>query len=142
MLKKVSVHYFIILTKVSGISGFPGGSVVKNPPTNAGGERGYRFNPCSGRSPGVDNGNPLQHSCLGNPMDREAWWATSTEWQRAGHDLTHSTRTRYLVPILACLLLINYQKKKSVIYFLSSSAVVVKSVKASEKICTSLGSGF
>ena len=75
VLKKVSVHYFIILTEVSGISGFPGGSGVKNPPTNAGDERGYRFNPCSGRCPGLDNGNPLQYSCLGNPMDREAWWA-------------------------------------------------------------------
>ena len=31
--------------------------------------------PGSGRSPGEGNGNPLQYSCLGNPMDREAWWA-------------------------------------------------------------------
>ena len=37
--------------------GFPGGSVVKN-----------------GRSPGEGNGNPLQYSCLEDPMDREAWW--------------------------------------------------------------------
>jgi len=38
----------------------------------------------SGRSPGEGNGNPLQYSCLGNPMDRGAWWATvhgaSKEW--------------------------------------------------------------
>ena len=32
--------------------------------------------PGSGRSPVEGNGNPLQYSCLGNPMDREAWWAT------------------------------------------------------------------
>ena len=32
--------------------------------------------PGLGRSPGEVNGNPLQYSCLGNPMDREAWWAT------------------------------------------------------------------
>ena len=32
--------------------------------------------PVSGRSPGEGNGNPLQYSCLGNPIDREAWWAT------------------------------------------------------------------
>ena len=32
--------------------------------------------PGSGRSPGEANGNPLQYSCLGNPMDRGAWWAT------------------------------------------------------------------
>ena len=31
--------------------------------------------PGSGRSPGDENGNPLQYSCLGNPIDREAWWA-------------------------------------------------------------------
>ena len=32
--------------------------------------------PGSGRSPGEENGNPLQYSCLENPMDRGAWWAT------------------------------------------------------------------
>ena len=32
--------------------------------------------PGSGRSPGEGNGNPFQHSCLGNPMDGGAWWAT------------------------------------------------------------------
>ena len=32
--------------------------------------------PGSGRSPGEGNGNPFQYSCLGNPKDREAWWAT------------------------------------------------------------------
>ena len=35
--------------------------------------------PGSGRSPGDGNGNPLQYSCLGNPMGREAWWATIHE---------------------------------------------------------------
>ena len=52
---------------------FPGGSVVKNPPANVGDERGVGSIPGSGRSPGVGNGNSLQYSCLGNPMDREAW---------------------------------------------------------------------
>ena len=52
--------------------GFPGGSVVKNPPANAG---GTGFIPGSERSPGEENGNPLQYSCLGNPMNRGAWWA-------------------------------------------------------------------
>ena len=51
---------------------FPGGSVVKNPPANAG-DTGLI--PGLERSPGEGNGNPLQHSCLGNPMDRGAWWA-------------------------------------------------------------------
>ena len=53
--------------------GFPGGSVVKNPPANAGDAGSI---PGPGRSPGERNGNPLQHSCLGNPMDRGAWRAT------------------------------------------------------------------
>ena len=53
--------------------GFPGGSVVKNLPANAG---DMGLIPGSGRSPGEGNGNPLQYSCLENPMDRGAWWAT------------------------------------------------------------------
>ena len=52
--------------------GFPGGSLVKNPPANAGDAGSI---PGSGRSPGGGNGNPLQYSCLENPMDR-AWRAT------------------------------------------------------------------
>ena len=52
---------------------FPGGSVVKNPLANAG---DVGLIPESGRSPGEGNGNPLQHSCLENPMDRGVWWAT------------------------------------------------------------------
>ena len=45
---------------------FPGGSAVKNPPANAG----------DTDSLGIENGNLLQYSCLENPMDRGAWWAT------------------------------------------------------------------
>ena len=52
--------------------GFPGGSVVKNPPANAGDAGSI---PGSGRCPEGGNGNPLQHSCLENPMDRGTWWA-------------------------------------------------------------------
>ena len=50
-----------------GDRGFPGGSVVKNLPANAG-EVGSV--PGLGRSPGEGNGNPLKYSCLENPMDR------------------------------------------------------------------------
>ena len=53
--------------------GFPGGSVVNNPPVSAGDAGSI---PGSGRSLGVGNGNPLQYFCLGNLMDRGAWWAT------------------------------------------------------------------
>ena len=51
---------------------FPGGSVVKNLPANAGDMGSI---PGSGRSPGEGNGNTFQYSCLENPMDRGAWWA-------------------------------------------------------------------
>ena len=66
--------------------GFPGGSVVKNPPAKAG---DMELNPELGRSPGGGNGNPFQYSCLENPTDSGAWWATvhlvtkeldTTEW--------------------------------------------------------------
>ena len=49
--------------------------VVKNPPANAGDIRDSGFISGLGRSPGGGNGNPLQYSYLGNPMDRGAWWA-------------------------------------------------------------------
>ena len=52
--------------------GFPGGSVVKNLPVNAGDVGSI---PGSGRSPGEGNGNPLQYSCLENSMDRATWQA-------------------------------------------------------------------
>ena len=53
--------------------GFPDGSAVKNPPANAGALGSI---PGLGRSPGEENGNPLQYSCLENPKDRGAWQAT------------------------------------------------------------------
>ena len=52
---------------------FPGGSVIKNPPPNSGDMGSI---PGSGRSLREGNGNALQYSCLGNPIDRGAWWAT------------------------------------------------------------------
>ena len=50
--------------------------MVKNLPDNAGDIRDVGLIPVSGRSPGEGNGTPLQYSCLENPMDRGAWWAT------------------------------------------------------------------
>ena len=52
---------------------FPGGSVVKNPPANAGDAGSI---PGWGRSPGEGNGNSLQYSCLENPINKGGWWAT------------------------------------------------------------------
>ena len=63
---------------------FPGGPAItslvaqrlKHLPASACNEGELGLIPGSGRSPGEGNGNPLQYSCLENPMDREAWWAT------------------------------------------------------------------
>ena len=55
---------------------FPGGARGKEPARKAGDPMRH---PGSGRSPGEGNGNPLQYSCLENPMDRGAWWATVHE---------------------------------------------------------------
>ena len=50
--------------------------MVKNPPANTGDITDVFSVPGSGRSPGGERGNPLQYSCLEDPMDRGAWWAT------------------------------------------------------------------
>ena len=49
--------------------------MVKSPPVSAGDSGGMGLIPGLGRSPGEGNGNPLQYSCLGNSVDRGAWWA-------------------------------------------------------------------
>ena len=59
------------------VLGFPGVSVVRNPPANAGDAGDLASIPVSGRPPGEGNGNPLRYSCLRNPMDRGAWWGTT-----------------------------------------------------------------
>ena len=56
--------------------GFPGASVVKNPPVNAGDTGHAGLIPGLGRCLGGGHGSPLQYSCLENPIDRGAWWAT------------------------------------------------------------------
>ena len=58
--------------------------MVKKPPVNAGDKDLISG---SGRSPGEGNGNPLEYSCLGNPMDRGAWWATAHGVTRVRHNL-------------------------------------------------------
>ena len=63
--------------------GFPGGAEVKASACNVGDLCSI---PESGRSPGEGNGNPLQYSCLENPMDGGACWATVHGSQRVGHD--------------------------------------------------------
>ena len=80
--------------------GFPGDSLVKNPPANAGDGRDISLTPGSERSPGKGHGNPLQYSCLENSVDRGAWWATvrgvsksQTHWT-TGHSTAQIERKR------------------------------------------------
>ena len=70
--------------RLSHSSGFPGGSDGEEPTCSAG-DRGSI--PGLGRSPGEENGNPLQYLCVENPMDRGAWWATVHGVARVRHDL-------------------------------------------------------
>ena len=64
--------FFFFFARVFGVGGFPGGLYGKESAYSAGALGSV---PGLGRSPGERNGNPLQYSCLENPMDREAWWA-------------------------------------------------------------------
>ena len=63
--------------------GFPGGSSGKEPAFQCRKHKRPGFDPWLGRCPGGGHGKQLQHSCLENPMDREAWWATV---HRGAHD--------------------------------------------------------
>ena len=70
---------------------FPGGSDSKASVYNVGDLGSI---PGSGRPPGEGNGNPLQYSCLGNPMDRGPWWATVHGVERVRHDLATEQHTK------------------------------------------------
>ena len=74
----------LYLVSQSSYLGCPGGAMVKNPPATVGDSRDLSSIPGLGRSFAEGNGNPLQDSCLENPMDRGAWRATvhgvATSW--------------------------------------------------------------
>ena len=77
--------------------------LVKNPLANAGDARDVGLSPRSGRSPGVGNGNPLQYSCLENPMDRKAWRSivhgvTKTWTDLSVHAHISTNKHRHLLP--------------------------------------------
>ena len=71
--------------------------MVKKPPANAGDIRNVGLIPGLGRSLQVGNGNPLQYSCLENPVDRGAWWGTvhkvAKSWTRLKQLSTHEKQT-------------------------------------------------
>ena len=84
------------------MGGFPGSSVLKNPPASA---EGTGLIPESRRSLGKGNGNPFQYSCLGNPMDREVWPATvhvvpKSQTQPSNTTTTTTTTTTISLEIL------------------------------------------
>ena len=72
--------YFQVAQEISG------GSDGKESACSVGGQG---LIPGSGRSPGKGNGNPLQYSCLGNPVDRGVVWATVHGWQKSQTRLSH-----------------------------------------------------
>ena len=72
--------------------GFPGGSVVKNPPAHAGDLGSI---PGSGRSPGDGNGNPLQDSRLENPTDRGIWQGTVQRVTEVSEVTEHACMSKY-----------------------------------------------
>ena len=75
---------------------FPGGSDGKESACNAG-DPGST--PGSGRSPGEENGYPLQYSCLENPIDRGAWWATAYGVAKSQTQLSNFYRRAILILI-------------------------------------------
>ena len=66
---------------------------VKNPPANARDARDAGSIPGSGRTPGGEHGNPLQYSCLENPVDRGALWSAAHRVAQSRSDLAYNTHT-------------------------------------------------
>ena len=102
---------------------FPGGSAVKNPPASTGDTGDPGFIPGLGRSSGVGNGNLLQYSCLGSPMDGGAWWGTVQKFAKGRTQLndlsthrhglyTHNLKT-YVYPNVHCSSIYNRQDMKA-----------------------------
>ena len=85
--------------------------------------------PASRRSPGEGNGNPLQYSCLGNPMDRATWWATVHGFAESDRTCFKMTELHFLLRcvlpspfkvLLMNLLRVNYLDHFQQIHFLSN----------------------
>jgi len=87
-------YIYEIFTTVFFEQVFPSGTVVKNLPPNAG---DMSLIPGSGINHGVENGNPLQYSCLENSMDREAWAGYSP----SGHKESDTTEDAHTAPSLS-----------------------------------------
>ena len=74
---------------------YSSGSAVKNLPSVQETQRDLGSFPGSGRSPGGGHGNPLEYSCLENPMNRRAWWATVREVIKSRTQLSVHVETEF-----------------------------------------------
>ena len=90
------------------IYGFPGGTVLKNLPANAGDARDVGLIPGSGRSPGEGNGNSLQYSCLENSTDKGVWQATVHGVTKSQTQLSTHTYIRVCVCVCVCVYIYIY----------------------------------
>ena len=104
--------------------GFPCGSVVKNPPANAGDAGDADSIPGSGRSPGVGNGNPLQYSFLENSTDIGAWQATV---HRVTKSWTRLSKSTHALNKMKVFLIRNFRREDS--WDTSSSPSKVENLK-------------
>ena len=106
------MKFYFYFYQSNTFCGFPGGSEDKVSACNAGNPG---LIPGLGRSSGEENGNPLQYSCLENPMDRGTWWATAHGVAKSRarlSDFTHSlTHTIHSVVLKDKVLLKNYYAK-------------------------------
>ena len=92
LLKIQDCKYFLTVFDFEALSAFPSSSEVKSSAWNAGDLGSI---PGSGRSPGEGNGNPLQYSCLENPMEGGAWWATVHGVVKSRTQLSDFTHSAY-----------------------------------------------
>ena len=89
--------------------GFLGSTVVKNPPANTRNTGDVGSIPGSGRSSGGGNGNPLQYSFLGNPMDRGTWQGSTVH---GATGIRHNLATKPPPPILKWLRIMDFNSTK------------------------------
>ena len=95
---QVRLHpgHLFLLARVLGTKGFPGGSVVKNPPANARDTRDMSSIPGWRRPPRAGSGNPLQYSCLENSLDRGACQAIVHGVEKSQIQFSNCTHTHAL----------------------------------------------
>ena len=109
-----------------GKLGFPGGTVIKNLPANAGDTRDAPSVPGWRRYPGVANSNPLWYSCLENSMDRESQWATV-------HGVTKSEKCTCTHTCTSHLTLTNYTNTLAKLQTPGGTRAVMSKIKAKVK---------